>query len=539
MRWLVIPLVCVLLAACTSGRVQPSMTRKDTFVWGLASAPKVLDPAMVRDGESSRVVRHIFEGLVGTRTGSPDIVPLLATGWQRSKDARTWQFTLRKGVTFHDGTAFDAEAVCFNFERWYNFRGAQQQPSAAYYWGMAFGGFRHNDQPDLHKSLYRGCDAGDHRVTIKLTKPTPSLLSVLSSEAFTMVSPAAVKAYGDQVEFRDKVQFFTGGIDTEHPIGTGPYKFVSWGRGDQIRLERFDGYQGDRPKIKNLVFRPVPDAARVQALKAGEIDGFDFADQADADALGREGFTVLKRDSVNVAYVGFNQQIPPMDNPKIRRAVTHALNPEKVINSLYPAGSKPATQWLYPGVPGYDPGYPGYTHDPQRARELIAGSGVKELTLDLWYPTNVTRPYLPDPSGVLKSFKADLEAVGFGVTVHPVDWSAGYTDRITNGAAQLYLLGWTPDTLDASDMLGNLFRRGDRRFGLSDPAIARALGRAATEPDDTRRADLYARADRLIMDDAAGFPYAHAATLLVLAPGITGLRPDPFNNEMFSSVQGR
>jgi peptide/nickel transport system substrate-binding protein len=354
-----------------------------------------------------------------------------------------------------------------------------------------------------------------------------------------MVSPTAVKAYGDQVEFRDKVQFFTGGIDAEHPVGTGPYKFVSWGRGDQIRLERFDGYQGDRAKIKNLVFRPVADAARVQALKAGEIDGFDFADQADADALGRQGFTVLKRDSVNVAYVGFNQRIPPMDNPAIRQAVTHALNPEKVIASLYPAGTRPATQWLYPGVAGYDPGYHGYTYDPQRARELIAGSGVKDLTLDLWYPTNVTRPYLPDPAGVLKSFKADLEAVGFGVTVHAVDWSAGYTDRITNGDAQLYLLGWTPDTLDASDMLGNLFRRGDSRFGLTDQTIPSALERAATEPDDARRAALYSRADRLIMDDAVGFPYAHAATLMVLAPGITGLRPDPFNNEIFSAVQGR
>ena len=128
---------------------------KDTLVFGAAGDPKLFDPAFASDGETFRVLKQVFEGLVKTKEGSAEIEPALATKWESSPDGKEWTFTLRQGVKFSDGTAFDAAAVCYNFDRWYNFKGAAQSPDVSAYWQDTFGGFKTNESPDLPPSLYK------------------------------------------------------------------------------------------------------------------------------------------------------------------------------------------------------------------------------------------------------------------------------------------------------------------------------------------------------------------------------------------------
>jgi peptide/nickel transport system substrate-binding protein len=131
------------------GGASTGASSKDTLVFGAAGQPKLYDPAFASDGETFRVLKQIFEGLVKTKEGSADIEPALATKWESSPDGKDWTFTLRQGVKFTDGTAFDASAVCFNFERWYNFSGALQSPDVSAYWQDTFGGFKKNESEDL------------------------------------------------------------------------------------------------------------------------------------------------------------------------------------------------------------------------------------------------------------------------------------------------------------------------------------------------------------------------------------------------------
>src|SRR5215211_2329521 len=166
------------------------------LVFGTASDPVVLDGALVSDGESLRALDQMFEGLVTLKEGSTEVVPGLAESWESDADGTAWTFKLRSGVKFHDGTDFNADAVCFNFDRWYTFKGPLQSASASYYWQSFFGGYKNNESEDLSPSLYQSCAAQDDLTpVIEITKPSASLLGALTQQAFSIASPKALQDY--------------------------------------------------------------------------------------------------------------------------------------------------------------------------------------------------------------------------------------------------------------------------------------------------------------------------------------------------------
>ena len=174
---------------------------------------------------------------------------------------------------------------------------------------------------------------------------------------------------------------------------------------------------GSRPS-RELIFTVIPDGpARRQALEAGDIDGYDLVDPADVDALEGAGFQILRRPAFNVGYIGFQQNVAPFDNLQIRQAIAHAINKENLIQTNYPEGTVIATQFMPPELFGWADDVKTYDYNPDEARRLIAASGVTNLTLPFWYPTDVSRPYMPNPQANWELIKADLEAVGF--TIEP------------------------------------------------------------------------------------------------------------------------
>ncbi len=510
-----------------------------TLVFGASADPVSMDGAYVSDGESLRVVRQLFETLVQTKEGGTEIEPALAESWTTSPDGKTWTFKLRQGVKFHDLTDFNAQAVCTNFDRWYNFKGVQQSASVSYYWQTVFGGYKNNESEDLGKSLYSSCSAPDPTTAvITLSSPSASFLTGLSLPSFSMASPDALQKYeADKVTGSGEEPRFEGTFGTQNPVGTGPFKLESFEPGNRLVLARFDQYWGDKAKLEKVIFRPIASGpARRQALQSGEIQGFDLVEPGDAQALEAAGFQLLERPAFNVGYVGFNLAKKPLDNLKIRQAIAHALNREALVKAKYPEGSEVATQFMPPELFGYAEDVPKYAYDVDRAKQLIAESGVKNPTLEFWYPTDVSRPYMPDPGANFQAFKADLEAAGFKVVPKSAPWNPDYLNAADTGKTGLRLLGWTGDFGDPDNFIGTFFRTKQPAWGPLDPAIYSGLEAARIETDQDKRAELYKELNQQIMTFLPGVPYVHTKPQIAFAKGVTGYEPSPVNNEDFAKV---
>jgi peptide/nickel transport system substrate-binding protein len=509
------------------------------LVFGTAADPVVLDGALVSDGESLRAIDQMFEGLVTLKEGSTEVVPGLAESWEADAAGTAWTFHLRDGVKFHDGTDFNAEAVCSNFDRWYNFKGPFQLESATYYWQAVFGGFSDKKTP----SLYKSCEATDENtVVLNLTKPSSSFLGALALSNFTFASPKALTEFGADKGSVDEETGFkpTGTYGTEHPTGTGPFKFESWTRGDRLVMVRNDDYWGDKAKIEKLIFRPISDnAARLQALQNGEIQGYDLVEPQDLQTIeGDSNLQILDRPAFNVGYVTINQKVPPFDKLEVRQAVAAGLDRESVVKNFYAGRGDVATQFMPSSLFGYADDVMKYTYDPAKAKSLLQKAGVQTpLKVDFWYPTDVSRPYMPDPKRNFEAFAASLNKSGFKVVPHSAPWSPDYLGRVNDGnAGALNLIGWTGDYGDPDNFIGTFFQSPSTQWGFDNKEIFDTLDAAEVETDAAKRTALYQEANREIMKFLPGVPYVNTEPALAFDSNVKGYVPSPVSLEQFSTV---
>jgi len=520
----------------------------DTLVFGTASDPTALDGALISDGESIRVLYQMTEGLTRLAPGTSDVEPSLATDWEASEDGRAWTFNLREDVTFHDGEPFNAEAVCFNFDRWFNFPPALQGDSTTYYWQYGFGGGFANPgegSPTAEDSLYASCEAVDElTVTLNLNRPSATILSTLTLPSLHIVSPAALEEYEADAGAQNEDGLFqpSGTYATEHPTGTGPYKFESWTVGEQLVLTRNDDYWGEQAEVEEIIFRPIPDnAARLQALQTGEIQGYDLVEPQDVPTIeGDSDLQLLERPPFNVGYITINQAKPPMDNRLVRQAVAHAINKQEVVDSFYGGRGIVAIQFMPQEIFGYAEDVPTYEYNPQRSRELLQQAGLTiPVEIEFFYPTDVSRDYMPDPKRNFEAFAANLNAAGFRVTPRTAPWSPTYVGLVNDGnAGHLNLIGWIADFADPDNFIGTFFQTPAAQFGMNEPEIHDLLNRAEIEPDQARREELYQQANRLIMENIPGVPYVHATAALAMNAEIQGFVPSPVGvgGESFATV---
>jgi peptide/nickel transport system substrate-binding protein len=532
-------LAFVLVAAGCGGNDNKSSGGGGELVFGTSADPVVLDGALVSDGESLRAIDQMFEGLVTLKPGTTEVVPGLAETWEADAAGTAWTFHLRSGVKFHDGTDFNADAVCFNFDRWYNFKGPFQEQSATYYWQTVFGGFSDGKTP----SLFKSCEATDENtVVLNLTKASSSFLGALALTNFTIASPDALQKYDADKGSVDADTGFkpTGTYGTEHPTGTGPFKFVSWTRGDRLVMERNDDYWGDKAKIDRLIFRPIADnAARLQALQSGELQGYDLVEPQDVPTIeGESDLTLLDRPAFNVGYVTINQKVPPFDKIEVRQAVAAGLDRESVVNNFYGGRGEVAKEFMPPSLEGYSDNVQTYTYDPAKAKSLLQKAGVTiPLKVDFWYPTDISRPYMPDPKRNFEAFAASLNKSGFKVVPHSAPWSPDYVGRVDGGTAgALNLIGWTGDYGDPDNFIGVFFQQPTKQFGFTNEEITNTLNKAETETEPAKRTELYMEANEEIMRFLPGVPYVHTKPALAFRSNVTGYVPSPVSLEPFSLV---
>jgi peptide/nickel transport system substrate-binding protein len=530
-----------------------------TLVFASSADPVALDGILVSDGESSRAIEQMFETLVFLKPGTTDVEPGLAESWDSSSDGKTWTFHLRQGVKFQDGTDFNADAVCFNFNRWYNFKGSFQNPSATYYWQVIFGGFAtYNPKSGAPKdSLFKSCEVSDpNTAVITLTKPSASFLAGLTLTPFSIASPKALQDYKADEGSVDADGIFhpTGTFATQHPVGTGPFMFKSWTRGDKLELVRNPNYWGatsDKPsefngtgaKIDTLIFKPIADnAARLQALQTGEVDGYDLVEPQDIPTIqGNSDLQILDRPAFNVGYVGFNISMPPLDNPKVRQAIAYGLDRQGVVDSFYAGRGEVAKEFMPPSLFGYADDVPEYTYDPEKAKQLLQDAGLTlPVKIDFWYPTDVSRPYMPDPKRNFEAFSASLEKSGFKVVPHSAPWSPDYLGKSDEGKLQVYLLGWTGDFGDPDDFIGVFFQTPQKQWGTDKndemKPVQDILDQAEQETDQAKRTELYQEANKQIMTILPGVPYAHNKPALAFKANISGYVPSPVDLQSFATV---
>jgi peptide/nickel transport system substrate-binding protein len=493
-----------------------------TLVFGSSADPVVLDFALISDGESYRANLQIYDTLIAQKPGTTELTPCLAESWESDEAGTAWTFHLRQGVKFHDGTPFNAEAVCANFDRWFNFEGSFQNASATYYWQYGFGGgFAKPEKGAIgpEDSLYKSCEAPDDATAvINLTRPSATILQAMTLGPLSIQSPTAMEKYGANEGEVDADGIFhpTGTYGTEHPTGTGPFKFESWTREDRLVLVRNDNYWGEKAKLDKLIFRPIADnAARLQALQTGEIDGYDLVEPQDVPTIeGDDQFQILDRPAFNVAYVGFNIATPPLDDIEVRKAIAYGLDRQAVVDNFYGGRGVVAKEFMPPELPGYADDVTEYPYDPEKAKQTLTDAGYDlPVEIEFWYPTDVTRPYMPDPKRNFEAFQASLEKSGFKVVPKSAPWDPDYLGLNSEGKQPLNLIGWTGDYGDPDNFIGTFFQSDNPQFGLDKSKelkpVQDLLDQAEAETDQAKRDSLYEEANRQIMDLLPGVPYAH------------------------------
>jgi peptide/nickel transport system substrate-binding protein len=532
----------LLLSGCVASEREEGQSASEngvdsTFIFAASSDPASLDPAFASDGESFRVSRQIFEGLVGVEPGTADPAPLLAESWETSEDGLSTTFQLKEGVTFHDGTDFNAEAVCFNFERWYNWEGLQQAESVSYYYNNLFRGFA--DSPK--DAVYKSCEAtSESEVTVTLAKPFAGFVPALSLPAFSMQSPAALKKFdadniGGSAEAPKLSEYAKG-----NPVGTGPFKFDSWSVGQDLELSAYEDYWGEQGQVQSIIFRIISDPqARTQALQAGDIDGFDLVSPADAPALEEAGFNIVPRDPFTILYLGLNHKVKELADPRVRQAIAHAIDKEALISQTLPEGTEAATQFIPDVVDGYNEDITTYEYDPDRAKKLLADAGYPDgFEVKFNYPTNVSRPYMPTPEQVFTNLADQLSAVGIKAKPAPAPWSPDYLDKIQGSADHgLHLLGWTGDYNDTDNFIGVFFGTKSMEFGFDNPKLFKALEEARGMTDREEQTERYKEINEQIAQFNPAIPLAHPAPSLAFASRVTSYPASPVNDEVFNMIE--
>ena len=498
-----------------------------------------LDPADVTDGESLLVTWHVFEGLTRYKPGTSEVEPALATAWTTSEDGLTWTFTLREGVKFHDGEDFDANAVVWNFNRWFDpSHTAHFKEGSFEYWADMFQGFKgDNDDAGNPKSVLKSVETVDPTtVKITLNRPNAPLLQTLAMSNFAFSSPKAVEAAGTSY-----------GTPDGKPItaGTGPYMVEEWKPGESIVVAAFGDYWGEPGAMPKIEFRVIPDGtARFLSLSSGEIDGMNQVNPEDiAKGKSDTNLRVVFEPANNVGYLGFNQARAPWGNLDCRLAVAHAIDKQAIVDTLHEGDAEPAAQMMPPSLWGFNTAVSDYPFDVTVAKEHLDKCLAKEKMPDkvVFYVPPIQRFYYPKPKELGELIQAQLAAVGITTEIQSPDWRTVYIPDVRGGKAELFLLGWGGDNGDPDNYLCKFFCgasadfNSDGKFDSPDGAkplppdekLDALLREAATLSDQAARKAKYEEANQMIHDLVPTVPLVHRTPPLVFLANVEGYTSSP------------
>lgn len=449
---------------------EPSTGSKD-FVYVTGSDAPTLDPHGVNDTASNTATTQLYERLTDYAADG-SVVPLLATEY-KSVDDTTWEFKLREGVKFHDGSDFTAEAVKMSFERIIDPEFAS--PKAV-----------------ILNMISEIKVIDDYTVQIITEKPFAPLPAHLAHNAGSIIAPAAIKAENDG-----------GKTIAENPIGTGPFKFESWNRGAELKFVKNDDYWGEKPSIETVSIKVVPEqATRVAMIEKGEAHLMlvGASDVSRVEAM--DGITIDRVRGTRMDYVSFNLNKAPYDNVKVRQAIAMAINKDDVVNGILDGQGVPAVGPLAPNVVGNSQDLKPLPYDVEAAKALLAEAGYPDGFKTTIYVNEGSK----ERADIAELVQAQLAELNIEVDIEVIEWGT-FLEKTAAGEHELFVLGWTTVTGDADYGLYALFHSanhgsvGNRSF-YTNPKVDELLdkGRTSTNQDDRNAA--YKEISEILVEEA-------------------------------------
>ena len=491
----------------------------DSFVIGRGGDSVGLDPAHEEDGESFKVAELIFDTLVQYGLDGTEPAPGLARSWTASEDGLVWTFELRRGVTFHNGEPFTSDAVIQSLERQQDESHPLHKYGGPYLYWTALG---MDGILDSVEAL------SDFQVRFTLKNPYGPFLHLLALPPFSIASPRAMKELGDDFG--------------SNPVGTGPFRFVSWVKDDRIVLERNESYWAGRPPLREVTFRSIPEnVARLLELERGNIHLLEFIEP---DSVGEiranTELRLLEQEGMNVGYMAMNMQNSPLDDVRVRYAINHAVNKQEIVENLFGGLATAGKTPIPASVWGHHDGIVDFEYDPEKARALIAEAFPDGFPRPLrFYVFSNPRPYFLNPQAVGLAIQSDLEKAGIPTEMTAnMEWGA-YLEAVKAGEHDLAILGWIADYPDPDNFLYfNLSETnavppaGNIAFYRSG-ALEELLLAGQKEVDQAKRLDLYRQAQETIRKDAPWVVISHMKDLAATRANVDGYRLHPLTWKHF------
>jgi ABC-type transport system substrate-binding protein len=458
-------------------------------------APGALDPVVGRSGGDAYYWRQFVDQLVDADPSlNPRASTSLAESWDIS-DPRKVVLNLRKGVQFHDGTPFNAEAVKWNIERLLD-PNTKATPRAA---------FTPVDTIDV---------VDEHIVRFNLKRPWGSVLSTLADRGGAMNSPAAVKAMGADYIFK--------------PVSTGPYKVAEYVSGSHVRFVRNEKYWGrdeagnPLPYLDEIVLSAIPDpTVQVSALKAGEMDLIYLPYREVGNFETNPAYTVRKYEGGGIAFLlSFNLAKPPMDNVNLRLAVAHAINPDAINRAVYFNRAIPAKSGMWPpGAWAFDPSVPRPTYSVAKAKEYLAKGrkpGGFEMDAVMW------RSDVHTPTAEI--VRAQLGAIGIKLNLKVYETTVATEKFYYGGDAPLFLTSWS--RYPEPEWVASLIYRSDGYYNagkVKDDRLDALIDSGVAVADIAQRKPIYRKIDEIVLGEAIMVPLLYGVTYAAAQKTVMGV----------------
>ncbi|MBT6614757.1 MAG: ABC transporter substrate-binding protein [Deltaproteobacteria bacterium] len=514
--------------------IGPAMAANEggTLVFGRGGDSVGLDPAYETDGNSFMICDNIFEALVAYADESTALEPGLAESWKISSDGKTYTFKLRKGVKFHDGTDFNADAVVFSIGQMMKNRKLKfyskkwkvpvQKRTPEYWVSM--------EMDDTIDSITA---TGNYTVVFKLKRVEAPFLANMGMDFADIISPTAF--------LKNPTEFI------RKPVGTGPFAFVSWTKDVRIVLKKNKNYWGDKgPYLDKVVFRSIPEnSVRFLELKTGNIHICQFPSPPDvALAAADKNLKLFKQPGMNIGYLSFNHTKEPWkSNLKLRKAIAHAINRPAIVDNIYQGMGQVAKNPIPPTMWGYNQNVPGFDFNVEKAKKLLAeagypgGKGLGRITL---WSMPVPRPYNPEGVKIGVAMSSDLAKIGVEAQIVTYDWGT-YLKRQRDQPddMDLFQLGWTGDNGDPDNFLAVLFdglASSSIRTQWHNAQYHKYMTQGKTTISQAKRTKIYEDALQLIYDEVSVIPIAHSTVVWPAQKNVMNFKLHPTGSVRMKDV---
>jgi peptide/nickel transport system substrate-binding protein len=450
---------------------------------------------------------QIYDPLVKFNVEQGDTIPVpkpaLAESWTVSDDKLTWTFKLRSGVTFHDGTPFNADAVIFGLDRVLN-------KNAPQYSAVTAGGAGSFLQQV--KSYSKVDD-----MTVAFVTPAPYAFLLDDLALFLIASPTAVTKYGADY--------------VKHATGTGPFVMSKYVDGQEMDLEPNKNYWGEKAKLDKLILLPMPEpATRQAALQSGQVDWAEVPPPDSLDQFKAQNYQIFLKPYRHTIIYELNGYKAPFNDVRVRQALNYAHDRAGTVSLIHGVGV-PATQYMPEGDPWFDKNWGGYSYDPAKAKQLLSDAGyAKGFKMSLIYPTSGSGNMFPGP--MTERLQQDLKAVGIEVDLVPLEWNTiitafiagfGSPDWSKYDAMFFSVAPLTAPLMADSLVSGGIPPNGCcNGTGLSDPTADSLYKQAQAQFDETQRDALMTQFSTAVMKNAPVLVSVHDLNLRVMTPQVQG-----------------